>query len=64
MGADFTISADSMPLGYAFKEAPVPWFITIIAVTGKSYAKPLILAFKKLALMPSFTCRTKWYFVL
>jgi hypothetical protein len=48
--AGFTISAYNMPLGYVFKEAPEPWFITIIAITGKSpaYTEQLILAFKEI----------------
>lgn len=29
----FTITAYNMPLGYVFKEAPSPWFISIIANT-------------------------------
>jgi hypothetical protein len=52
MDAGFTISAYNMPLGYVFKEAPDPWFITIIAITGESpaYTDPLILAFKKIGI--------------
>ena len=45
----FTISAYNMPLGYVFKEAPAPWFITIIAnATGNPpFTEQLVLAFKK-----------------
>lgn len=48
--AGFTISAYNMPLGYVFKEAPNPWFITVIVITGKhpAYAESLILAFKEI----------------
>ena len=52
MDAGFTISAYNMPLGYVFKEAPEPWFITIIAIDGKSpaYTEQLILAFKEIGI--------------
>ena len=50
--AGFTISAYNMPLGYVFKEASEPWFITIIAITGQSptYTEQLILAFKEIGI--------------
>jgi len=52
VAAGFTISAYNMPLGYVFKEAPEPWFITIIAITGKSpaYTDQLVLAFKEMGI--------------
>lgn len=48
--AGFTISAYNMPLGYVFKEAPEPWFITVIVIAGKhpAFADSLILAFKEI----------------
>lgn len=50
VAAGFTISAYNMPLGYVFKEAPEPWFITVIAIAGKhpTYTEALILAFKEI----------------
>jgi len=48
----FTIAAYNMPLGYVFKEAPGPWFITIIAnATGKPpYTDQLVQAFKEIGI--------------
>ena len=48
----FTIAAHNMPLGYVFKEASAPWFITIIANTtgNPPYTDPLILAFKEMGI--------------
>lgn len=50
--AGFTISAYNMPLGYVFKEAPEPWFITVIAITGKypGYGDQIILAFREIGI--------------
>lgn len=53
MDAGFTISAYNMPLGYVFKDAPEPWFITVIVVAGTphpAYIEPLILAFKEMGI--------------
>lgn len=52
MDAGFTISAYNMPLGYVFKEAPEPWFITVIAIVGThpAYTEQLILAFKEIGI--------------
>lgn len=52
VGAGFTISAYNMPLGYVFKEAPAPWFITIIVVEGAypPYTHQLIHAFKEIGI--------------
>jgi hypothetical protein len=50
--AGFTIAAYNMPLGYVFKEAPEPWFITVITTAGKypAYTEQLILAFKEIGI--------------
>ena len=50
--AGFTISAYNMPLGYVFKEAPNPWFITVIVIAGTTpaYAHQLMLAFKEIGI--------------
>lgn len=52
MDAGFTISAFNMPLGYVFKEAPEPWFITVIATAGTypAYTEQIILAFKEIGI--------------
>ena len=52
VASGFTISAYNMPLGYVFKEAPDPWFITVIVIAGKhpAYAESLILAFKEIGI--------------
>jgi len=46
----FTIAAYNMPLGYVFKEAPAPWFVTIIAnpIGNPPYTDQLVLAFKEI----------------
>jgi len=50
--AGFTIAAYNMPLGYVFKEAPAPWFMTIIANTNGNplYTERLVLAFKEIGI--------------
>jgi len=52
VASGFTISAYNMPLGYVFKEAPAPWFITVIAIVGEhpAYTESLILAFKEIGI--------------
>ncbi|MBI5019938.1 MAG: hypothetical protein HZB59_00725 [Ignavibacteriales bacterium] len=52
VSAGFTISAYNMPLGYVFKEAPDPWFITVIVGSGQhpAYADQLLLAFKDIGI--------------
>lgn len=50
--AGFTIAAYNMPLGYVFKEAPGPWFITVIANASGNppYTEQLVLAFKEIGI--------------
>ncbi|MFM9968697.1 MAG: hypothetical protein ACKVQK_09900 [Burkholderiales bacterium] len=50
--AGFTIGAYNMALSYVFKEAPEPWFITVIAITGKypAYGDQIILAFREIGI--------------
>lgn len=52
LGAGFTIAAYNMPLGYVFKEAPGPWFITVIANASGNppYTEQLVLAFKEIGI--------------
>ena len=41
-----------MPLGYVFKEAPEPWFVTIItnASGNPPYTEQLVFAFKEIGI--------------
>ena len=50
--AGFTIAAYNMPLGYVFKEAPAPWFVTVIAnvVGNPPYTEPLVQALKEIGI--------------
>lgn len=52
IASGYTIAAYNMPLGYVFKEAPEPWCITFIAITGKypAYADQLVFAFKEIGI--------------
>lgn len=50
--AGFTISHYEMPLGYIIKEAPAPWFMSIVVGAGEhpSYAEQLMLAFREIGI--------------